>query len=66
MPAAGAIDIAGLDVDEATMAKLVEVDPESWRAELPQLEDHYAGLGDTVPAALREQLEKLEKRLAAS
>jgi phosphoenolpyruvate carboxykinase (GTP) len=66
VPAAGAIDTSGLDIDEATMAKLLEVDTESWRQELPQLRDHYAGIGDTVPAALREQLEALEKRLAGS
>ena len=65
VPAASAIDTSGLDIDEATMAELVAVDPESWRAELPQLEAHYAGLGDTVPVALREQLEALDKRLAA-
>ena len=65
VPAEGAIDTSGLDIDEATVAKLVAVDPESWRAELPQLEAHYAGLGETVPAALREQLEALDKRLAA-
>ena len=65
VPTPGAIDTAGLDVDAATLAKLVEVDADSWRAELPQLEHHYAGLGDTVPPALREQLEALEKRLAA-
>jgi phosphoenolpyruvate carboxykinase (GTP) len=65
VPAEGAIDTSGLDIDEATVAKLVEVDPESWRAELPQLEAHYAGLGETVPAPLREQLEALDKRLAA-
>ena len=65
VPAPGAIDTSGLDIDEATVAELVAVDPESWRAELPQLEAHYAGLGETVPAALREQLEALDKRLAA-
>jgi phosphoenolpyruvate carboxykinase (GTP) len=65
VPAEDAIDTSGLDIDEATVAKLVEVDPESWRAELPQLEAHYAGLGETVPAPLREQLEALDKRLAA-
>ena len=65
VPAAGAIDTTGLDIDPETMAKLAEVDTESWRGELPQLEAHYAGLGDTVPAALREQLEALDKRLAA-
>jgi phosphoenolpyruvate carboxykinase (GTP) len=65
VPAPGAIDTAGLDLDDATVTKLVEVDPESWRAELPQLEAHYAALGETVPSALREQLEALDKRLAA-
>jgi phosphoenolpyruvate carboxykinase (GTP) len=66
VPAPGAIDTTGLEVDDSTMAQLVEVDSESWRQELPQLEQHYAGLGDHVPAQLREQLTALEKRLAAS
>jgi phosphoenolpyruvate carboxykinase (GTP) len=65
VPAATSIDTSGLDLDEATLAELVAVDPESWRQELPQLEEHYRSLGDHVPAALREQLEALEKRLAA-
>ena len=30
-----------------------------------QLDEHYCGLGDHVPAELREQLTQLEKRLAA-
>jgi phosphoenolpyruvate carboxykinase (GTP) len=64
VPAAGALDTSGLDIDDATVTKLVEVDAESWRHELPQLEDHYAGIGDSVPAALHEQLQALEKRLA--
>jgi phosphoenolpyruvate carboxykinase (GTP) len=66
VPTAGAIDTTGLDIDAATMAQLAEVDPDSWRAELPQIEEHYRFIGDTVPAALREQLEDLEKRLAAA
>ena len=64
VPTAGAIDTAGLDVDAATLEQLVAVDPDSWRAELPQIEEHYRRIGDTVPTALREQLEGLEKRLA--
>ncbi|HLM62741.1 MAG TPA: phosphoenolpyruvate carboxykinase (GTP) [Acidimicrobiales bacterium] len=66
VPGATAIDASGLDLDESTLAELVAVDPESWRQELPQLEEHYRSLGDHVPAALKEQLEALEKRLAAS
>ena len=64
VPAPGAIDTAGLDLDGDTMAELVAVDPETWRQELPQLDEHYRSIGDTVPAELREQLTALEKRLA--
>ena len=48
------------------LAELLEVDAEAWRQEIPQLEAHYASLGEPLPAALKDQLESLEKRLAAS
>jgi phosphoenolpyruvate carboxykinase (GTP) len=66
VPTPDAIDASGLDLDGATLAELVRVDAESWRAELPQIEDHYRGLGERVPARLRDQLQALEKRLAGS
>jgi phosphoenolpyruvate carboxykinase (GTP) len=65
VPAAGAIDTTGLGVDDETLAKLVEVDADSWRQELAQLDEHYRSLGDRVPAELREQLTTLEKRLSS-
>ncbi|HET6954434.1 MAG TPA: phosphoenolpyruvate carboxykinase (GTP) [Acidimicrobiales bacterium] len=64
VPSPEAIDTTDLDVTEATLAKLLEVGHDSWRAELPQLDEHYKTIGNTVPAALREQLTSLEKRLA--
>ena len=64
VPTADAIDTSGLDLDSAVLEQLLRVSTESWRAELPQLEDHYRGLGERVPQALREQLEALEKRLS--
>jgi phosphoenolpyruvate carboxykinase (GTP) len=66
VPTPTALDTSGLDVDEATLAELLAVDAETWRHELPQIEEHYAFIGDPVPATLREQLEALEKRLAAT
>jgi phosphoenolpyruvate carboxykinase (GTP) len=66
VPTPSALDTSGLDVDESTLAELLAVDAETWRHELPQIEEHYAFIGDTVPATLREQLEALEKRLAAT
>jgi phosphoenolpyruvate carboxykinase (GTP) len=64
VPTPDALDTTGLDLDEATLTELLSVDAESWRAELPQLEDHYASIGDTLPDALKDELGKLEKRLA--
>ena len=40
----------------ATMAKLLEVDVDAWRQEVPLIEDHYAGLGERLPAELKEEL----------
>ena len=56
VPTVGAIDTSGIDVDDATMAKLLEVDADSWRPELPQLDEHYQSIGETVPTVLRGDL----------
>jgi phosphoenolpyruvate carboxykinase (GTP) len=61
----GGIDIENLDVDEKTMAKLLEVDPEEWKHQLPQIHEHYARFGDRLPSGLRAQLEELERRLGS-
>ncbi len=59
----GGIDIDGFDVTPETMAKLLEVDVEGWKEQLPQMRQHYAKFGDNLPAELRAQLAELEKRL---
>ena len=64
VPPAGAIDTEGLDLDEATMARVLAVDPEAWRTEIPQIEAHYEFIGTRLPAELRDELHELEKRLA--
>jgi phosphoenolpyruvate carboxykinase (GTP) len=64
VPAPGAIDTNGLDLAPEVVDALLSVDAESWRAELPQIEEHYESLGATVPSALHDELQELEKRLA--
>jgi len=59
----GGIDISDLDISEETMARVLEVDPEAWRDQLPQVHEHYARFGDRLPQELRRQLEELERRL---
>jgi phosphoenolpyruvate carboxykinase (GTP) len=64
VPAPDAIDLTGLDLDASVLEELTRVDAETWRQEVPQIEDHYANLGDRVPEAVRDELRELEKRLA--
>jgi phosphoenolpyruvate carboxykinase (GTP) len=64
VPAPGAIDTTGLDITDAVLDELLSVDAASWRAELPQIEEHYAGIGGTLPSTLADELTELEKRLA--
>jgi phosphoenolpyruvate carboxykinase (GTP) len=63
VPAKGAIDIEGLDVSPADMELLLRVDPDEWRREVPLIRDHFAGLGDHLPGALVDELDRLEGRL---
>ncbi|HVW31207.1 MAG TPA: phosphoenolpyruvate carboxykinase (GTP), partial [Acidimicrobiia bacterium] len=64
LPAEGALDVTGLDIDPAVLKTLTTVDRESWRRELPQMEAHYETFGERLPGALNDQLKDLEKRLA--
>jgi phosphoenolpyruvate carboxykinase (GTP) len=61
----GGINTQDLDVSDETMAQLLEVDPEGWQAQLPQMKEHYAEFGDRLPAELRDQLDALEQRLTS-
>ena len=53
----------GLDISEETMGKLLEVDTDGWKGQLPQMHDHYAEFGDKLPDELRDELDALERRL---
>ena len=66
VPTDDAIDVSGLDVSPEAMAKLLEVDPDEWRAQLPQLREHLAKFGHDLPEEISQQLDALEGRLEAS
>ena len=65
VPTVDAIDRTGIDVDDAAMERLLDVDPTAWEAELAMIEEHYDALGERLPAELRRQLEGLRDRLDA-
>jgi phosphoenolpyruvate carboxykinase (GTP) len=64
VPAPGAIDTTGLDIDPADMEALLRVDPGEWRTELPLVAEHFARFGDRLPHALADELDALERRLS--
>jgi phosphoenolpyruvate carboxykinase (GTP) len=66
VPAPGSIDLDGMDVSPEDMGRLLEVDPEDWRKELPAIHQHFARFGDTLPGELRDQLADLERRLESA
>jgi len=64
VPTAEALDTDGLDIDDTTVETLLSVDNEAWRAEIGQIEQHFARIGERLPAELRDELDELEKRLS--
>jgi phosphoenolpyruvate carboxykinase (GTP) len=65
VPSQDALDTSGLELPADAMAKLLRVDPEEWRDQLPRIREHFAMFGDKLPDELAYQLEALEERLGA-
>ena len=63
LPAATDLNLAGLDIAPADIAELLRIDSDAWRAELPDIEKHFAQFGDRLPARLSEQVGALRERL---
>jgi phosphoenolpyruvate carboxykinase (GTP) len=63
VPAAGEIDIEGLDLSEDEMRELRSVDPGDLRDQIPQMRQHFAQFGDRLPERIRAQMQDLEERL---
>ena len=64
VPKAEDINIEGLDgITIDTIRELVSVDTESWKADIENIKEFYAMIGDRVPAELLEELAGLEARL---
>ncbi len=66
LPAPGALDLTGLDVSPAAIAKLLEVDVDGWLAEVPLIREHFAKFGSRLPAGMKQEADKLEQRLKAA
>jgi phosphoenolpyruvate carboxykinase (GTP) len=63
VPSPDALDLSGLDVSAEDIAAALRVDPDEWRAELPQVTEWFDRFGDKLPAALWAELDALRIRL---
>jgi phosphoenolpyruvate carboxykinase (GTP) len=63
VPAAGSLDVTGLDLDPAQLERVLGVDGAEWREELPQIEEWFTKIGDKLPSGMRDELEALRLRL---
>ena len=63
-PTQEAIDLDGIDLDDAQKQALFRVDIAEWQDEVLAIRDHYATFADRLPAALNAQLDSLTSRLA--
>ncbi len=63
MPKEGDLDLTGLNVLPENIREILNVDPEPWKAEIPDIERHFAQFGDRLPERLRRQLRDLANRL---
>jgi phosphoenolpyruvate carboxykinase (GTP) len=63
LPAADALDLAGLDLPDANLALLLKVDAPGWRQEVADVAAYYSRFNGKTPQALINQLNDLLLRL---
>jgi phosphoenolpyruvate carboxykinase (GTP) len=65
VPTPGDVYTDGLDIPAENLEKVLSVDLDALREQLPQVTEHLARFGDDLPDELHAQLEALERRLGA-
>jgi phosphoenolpyruvate carboxykinase (GTP) len=53
----------GLNISAQDVKELLNIDIEAWKAEIPDIEKHFAQFGDRLPERLKKQFEALKERL---
>jgi len=66
LPQPADLDVRGLDISAADLAKLLSVDVDGWLAEVPLIREHFSRFGSHLPQGLRDEVDSLEQRLKAA
>ena len=63
LPYAKDINLEGLDMTEADLEKILDVDKDAWEEELKGVEELYAKFGNTLPQELVDELNTVKENL---
>ncbi|HEY8472893.1 MAG TPA: phosphoenolpyruvate carboxykinase (GTP) [Natronosporangium sp.] len=63
VPTPESLDLTGLDIPREDLEAVLRVDPEEWKAEIPQVTEWFAKFGDKLPGVLWAELDALKARL---
>jgi phosphoenolpyruvate carboxykinase (GTP) len=64
IPTKDALDLDGIDIDDADIDALLRVEVDGWRGAIPQIREHFGRFGDRLPDALNNAVDELERSLA--
>ncbi len=63
LPKEGDLDAGGLDLSADELKELLRIDTAAWKAEIPDIEQHFSSFGDRLPERLKKQLQEFIQRL---
>ncbi len=63
VPFAKDLYLEGADISFEALEKLLHIEEEKWKEEIPGIQEFYNRFGDKIPKDLKRELEKLENRL---
>ncbi len=66
LPAPTDLDTKGLDLSAEKVAKLLHIDIQGWKDEVPRIREHFAKFGDRLPKGLSDEVAALEQRLKSA
>jgi phosphoenolpyruvate carboxykinase (GTP) len=63
LPRVDDLDLQGMNISRAAVERLLAVDIEGWKKEIPSMREYFATFGNRLPAGIKKQVDELEKRL---
>lgn len=64
LPRPADLNLKGLNIDPQTLQALLTIDRDAWRREVADMREYLNEFGARVPAEMRAELDRIERRLA--